>query len=75
MDYQEKLAKLQKKIAKFEAYVEEKDRALLEQEQQLSELQDQLHEQIKIEEGLRGQVKDKGKQVDDLNSQLRNIKD
>ena len=34
--------------------MEEKDRALLEQEQQLSELQDQLHEQIKIEEGLRG---------------------
>ncbi len=32
VDYQEKLAKLQKKITKFEEFVEEKDRALLEQE-------------------------------------------
>ncbi len=75
LDYNEKLSKLQRKIEKFEAYVEEKDKTILEQETQLSELQDQVHEAIKIEEGLRGSLKEKGKQVDELQSQLKSIKD
>lgn len=75
MDYQEKLSKLQRKIEKFEAYVEEKDHTILEQESQLNELQDQVHESIKIEENLRSQLKDKGKHLDEVTSQLKTIKD